>query len=528
MLINKKICLLLFLSFVLRLNGWGQSVTKSGLIYTAIGENAASVTGVSSRLIGSKTIESQIVIGGKSRKVTTISYQAFAYQKYLRKLTLPAQMDSIGIEAFIGCNFLVELEGLESIRHIGSYALSGTALTEIDMSNWGVVGMGHGVFSGCASLTQVQLPTSLKTLPPRTFNKCSALQQTNLAALTSLTKIEQGAFAGCSSMTKLTLPESVTTLESEACDGMSSLSAIGLPDALVSIGDFAFRGCNALTTLTLPNKLTNLGISPFYGCQSLQQVTLSASLKTISENFLFDHCPALESVEIPSQNTLYASVDGVLYNRAKTQIVVWPSALSRRVHPVLPSSSTPLAKGALMDCELDEQLWLPSRMSTLPYDALTRTSGMKGVAGGTGCQLTTIEARAINNSKDLEVIDLPSTMRKIGEAAFQGCTAVKDVITKSSTPPSVDITSFDEDMYSQANLHVRKGVKATFAKHNVWGKFASIDEDALTTDILPVSDITGKGPIYDLSGRRISVSDEGKPLQKGIYIIRDRKIIINQ
>lgn len=521
-----KICLILFVCFGLRLNGWGQSITKSGIIYTATGENTASVTGVSSRLVGSKTIEDQVVIAGKSRKVTAISYQAFADQVYLRRLTMPAQLDSIGIEAFSGCFTLQELNGLENVIYIGNYAFAGTALTEIDMSGWTVKRMGSGVFSGCTLLTQAQLPTTLTTLPARTFSRCYVLQHTNMAELSALKTIEQGAFAGCRSLTELRLPESLTTMKEMACDGMSSLSEIELPKALVNIGDYAFRGCSALTTLTLPEKLTTLGVSPFYGCSSLRRVTLSSYLKNISDNFVFDRCTALESIEIPSLNTLYSSVDGVLYNRTKTQIVAWPSALSHSVHPILPSSSSPLAKGALIDCELDEQMWLPARMKTLPSDALTRTSGMKGIAAEKGSLLNTIEARAVSNSKDLEVVELPSTLRQLGEAAFQGCTAVKDVITKSAMPPSAHISSFDNDVYSQACLHVRQGAKTAFGNQAVWGNFINIVEDAMTTDVQVIPGHTENRPAYDLCGRRVKQNPvDGRPLRKGIYIIGGRKIV---
>ena len=61
---------------------------------------------------------------------------------------------------------------------------------------------------------------------------------------------------------------------------------------------------------------------------------------------------------------------------------------------------------------------------------------------------------------------------------------------------------------------------------SLWGHFANIVDDALTTDIpaLPAED--GEGTVYDLSGRRIREgSTPGSPLQKGVYIIRGRKVV---
>ena len=523
---TKKARLLLFAALGLALNGWGQTLTKSGIIYTATSENTASVTGVSSRIVGTKTIESQVGISGKSCRVNAISFQAFAGQKYLRSLTLPAQLDSIGNEAFIGCPFLQELNGLTDVQHIGDYAFTGTALTQIDMSGWTAKSMGHGIFSGCTQLTQAMLPRVLTTLPPRTFSKCTALEQTNITELTALKEIGEGAFAGCSSIVSIVLPQSVTTLQPFAFDGMTSLAALELPESLASIGDFAFRGCTALGELTLPGNLTDLGLSPFYGCSALQKVTLSTRLKNISEHYVFDHCLALESIEIPAQNTLYTSSEGVLYNRTKSQIIAWPAALSRRVHPVLPTTSNPLAKGALMDCELDEQFWLPARMGTLPFDALTRTSGMKGLAATQGSLLSTIEARAVNDCKDLLVIDLPATVRQIGEAAFLGSTAVGDVIMKSSMPPTIHYTSFSNDTYKGACLHVRTGSRSAYRMQSIWSNFANIVDDALTTDLPSIPGEAEEGSVYDLSGRRMKGdSTPGSSLPKGVYIIRGHKVV---
>ena len=179
-----------------------------------------------------------------------------------------------------------------------------------------------------------------------------------------------------------------------------------------------------------------------------------------------------------------------------------------------------------MDCELDEQVWLPARMNTLSYDALTRTSGMKGLAAAQGSLLATIEPRAVNYCPDLQVIDLPATVRQIGEAAFEGCSAVGDILTKSSMPPTIHYTSFSEDMFAGACLHVRTGSRSVYRMQSLWGHFANIVDDALTTDIpaLPAED--GEGTVYDLSGRRIREgSTPGSPLQKGVYIIRGRKVV---
>jgi len=526
----KKRNILFMLALLLHVSTWSQSVTLQGFIYTVTGDGTASVTGASGNLIGTKTVASQVTISGSQYQVTAIRSQAFLGQKYLRKITLPAELDTLGMEAFLGCLALQEIEGIEKVKVIEDYAFINLPIKTIDISGWGVESLGHGVFANCTSLTEAKLPTDLKILPERIFSGCTSLTTTNLSEMTALKTIGAGAFAGCSSLTELTLPATLTTIGELAFDGMTGLQSLTFPDVLTTIGDYAFRNCTGLTELSLPLAFTTLGFSPFYGCSSLKKVVLPYRLKTITDNYVFDHCLALEEIEISTLNSLYKTEDGVLYNRAKTQIISWPAALSKTKHPVLPIYSYPLAKGALMDCEMDEEVWLPERMATIPRDALTRTKGMKCLTVGDESRLTGIDMQAVEGSEDLEVIDLPASLKSVGESAFMFCPKVSDVIVRTSTPPSLSVTSFDVGVFAQAMLHVPVGSSETYREATGWSLFQSVEDDALTTGIeQPLAEVkeTGEMEIYDLSGRRMNVSASGKQgLRKGLYIINGKKEIV--
>ena len=83
------------------------------------------------------------------------------------------------------------------------------------------------------------------------------------------------AFSGCRSLTNLTLPSSVTEIDYKAFEGCSGLISLTLPSSVTEIGDYAFLGCRGLTSLTLPSSVTEIGWCAFSGCSGLTSIYVS-------------------------------------------------------------------------------------------------------------------------------------------------------------------------------------------------------------------------------------------------------------
>ena len=89
------------------------------------------------------------------------------------------------------------------------------------------------------------------------------------------------------------------------------------------IGGSAFYNCTALTSVSIPNSVTTIGYHAFNGCTSLSAVTIPNSVTQI-QDYAFYGCTSLSAINVDSKNADYCSEDGVLYNKAKTELVIYP------------------------------------------------------------------------------------------------------------------------------------------------------------------------------------------------------------
>ena len=105
---------------------------------------------------------------------------------------------------------------------------------------------------------------------------------------------------------KVDIPEmidgkSVTSIGDRAFDDCTNLTNITIPDSVTSIGDDAFEGCTSLTSITIPNSVTEIGW------------------------YAFENCTSLTAINVASENSNYVSVNGVLYNKDKTELIRYPA-----------------------------------------------------------------------------------------------------------------------------------------------------------------------------------------------------------
>ena len=92
------------------------------------------------------------------------------------------------------------------------------------------------------------------------------------------------AFSGCRSLSEIVIPSSVTSIGDNAFSYCDSLSEIVIPSSVTSIGDSVFSGCVSLSEIVIPSSVTSIGDSAFSSCSSLKYISIPKSVICLNGN----------------------------------------------------------------------------------------------------------------------------------------------------------------------------------------------------------------------------------------------------
>ena len=478
--------------------------------------------------------------------------------------TVPDGVTSIGGSAFSGCTSLAEIVIPDSVTSIGGFAFSGcTSLSKVDLpktlttieagtfrdctslkeivipdsvteirSNWGYDGC-DGAFSGCTSLSKVDLPKKLTTIEAGTFRDCTSLKE--IVIPDSVTEIRcnwgLGAFSGCTSLSKVDLSKNLTMIYEYTFSGCTSLAEIDIPDSVTSIGRFAFSGCTSLSkvdlpkTLTtieagtfrdctslkeivIPDSVTSIGGSAFSNCISLESITIGSGVESLGDEWIAS-CRRLENITVSPENKTYSSVDGVLFNKDKSELSAYPIG-NKRSSYTIPDGVEKIGKKAFYGCRYIESLTIPVSVAEIEASALgncydiravyylgTREQWKEVVIGADNYMFALVNVRCADDSQcrhvwgEWEVVE-EATYEKDG--LERRVCSLCNIEETRSIPKLVRVSAI-ELSESEKKLNVGKSftITATVKPDNAWNRtvtwsssdpsIATVDENGTVTAI---------------------------------------------
>ena len=264
-----------------------------------------------------------LVISGKGEMAessTTENWNWFSHK--VKKIVVSNGVTTIAPYAFSSCREVTEVVLPDTVTTIGDGALGYLPIKMIDLPS-GLKTIGNGAFQWCENLEKVTLPSGLTTINDSAFSRCKSLKE--IIIPDTVTTLGRNAFEVCESLYRVKLPSNMTAIPDHLFQYCYSLVEIEIPSTVTKIGDWAFYRCKKLKTINIPSGVTVMGIyeNPFEECESLISIDIPAGVKELE--LPFRRCWALESINVSPSNPSYRSVDGTLYSKDMTFLYQHPS-----------------------------------------------------------------------------------------------------------------------------------------------------------------------------------------------------------
>ncbi len=473
--------------------------------YTVNSDNSVTINGYTGNDTSVKIPDS---ISGKS--VESIGNSAFKGNYKLKSVEIPDTVKSIDDFAFNECTNLKEITLPKSLKSIGKSAFFYcTRLENVNLSD-GIESIGDGAFFGCENLKSFEITNSVKSVGEYAFAKCKNLKSATIG--NGLKTISNQLFSACESLEKIVIPEGVETIGRRAFANCQLLKDVTLPKSLktidenafassaissitvyaTTIGDNAFTFCSDLESVTLSDNLVSIGDGAFKSA-NMENINIPKNVETIGKSALKTN--RMNNISVAEDNKYFASENGVLFNKSKTEILDYPNGKSDASYSI-PECVTKIGDYAFSGDYFElNSVVIPNSVTEIGEGAFKDFGG-------------------------LGKIDLPNSLEKIGKEAFSGCSS----LTKISIPEGV--TSIEDSTFASTGL---KAIEFPKSLKSIGDKaFASLYD--LENVTLPVGlESISPTAFVDSSGvKSYDIVDENPNLTAvdGVLFSKDKTVLV--
>lgn len=222
--------------------------------------------------------------------------------------------------------------------------------------------------------------------PAPWYDFCDKIKTVSIE--TGVTELGQGAFRNCENIQKVTMAESVK-----------------------KIGMYAFANCTGLTEVRIPESVTYIGQDAFYKCTSLTSIRIPAATEFVYDA-AFRGCRALAKIVVAADNPKYCSVDNVLFNKDKMDLIFYPAGKTDLTYTI-PNSVKSISPFAVYENSNLTKIKLPDNLDAW------------------------IGEYAISYCEGLREINIPASVTLLGDFFLAQCTRIEKIYFEGNAPTTI-------------------------------------------------------------------------------------------
>lgn len=314
----------------------------------------------------------------------------------------------------------------------------GTVAVPEKLGGHAVAAIGSDAFT-TVEITSLKIPKGVASIDSGAFWECRALMSIdieegnpNYISSDGIVFSMDGAtlfhYPAAKAGTSYTVPENVTSIGRCAFDHNMNLKSIVLSDAVTEIGESAFWRCQSLCDIAIPKSVTALGEGAFVNCSSLKEIAVDTG------------------------NSLFKTVDGVLFNAEGTTLLQCPAGKAGSY--TVPDPVTAIGPQSFRGCTQLTAVTLSDSVTEMGSAAFAYCEGLIDVSLG---GVKKIGGMAFQACFALTGMNIPASVTKIEGMAFDSCENLKALYFMGD-PPAIADNSF-QNTAADLSIYYHHGAK---------------------------------------------------------------------
>lgn len=201
-------------------------------------------------------------------------------------------------------------------------------------------------------------------------------------------------------------------------------------------------------------KVAYIGKDAFSECTAVENITIPSGIKATEGlgYYRFSKCTNLKSINVVTDNDAYSSIDGVLYNKEQTSLLLYPIQKEGQEY-VMPDSVVNISNwafrlndklqnikmshnvkwignDAFFHCDSLNNIVVPDSVEYIGERAFSECGNLEKVI--ISKKLKTIENSVFDGCVKLKAISIPQGITNIGNFAFSGCLSLENITIPDS------------------------------------------------------------------------------------------------
>ena len=170
------------------------------------------------------------------------------------------------------------------------------------------------------------------------------------------------------------------------------IKQIYIGEGVTGVGVYSFIGCENVLKVRLPETIQKINDAAFCQCNAMKQIRIPKSAEFIGFN-AFGACRNLKEIEVDENNAYYTSVDGNLYTKDKSTLLLYAIG------------------------KTDDAFSVPAGTKKIGDDAFEKSPYLKRII--IPDSTTAIGRWAFEHTESLLYVEIPASVTEIADNAFE-------------------------------------------------------------------------------------------------------------